>query len=274
MMFWTAVLWMVLGGGVSHAQFRSGEGVVQFLAPSSSGKIQLFWVRGRVVPWGGGTVAVWASSSSGKKAVASAAVKQSAELWKAKWPATGHRLELEVLPGLGAPNRLVAPLTLLFSSFVTGATVDSSFAVTGFVDEEGNLKALANQEVEEVLRAAILAKIGHVALPMGNHADLEDILAAGGYQGLLRMQVFGVTRVPEFRGLGLKEEGTSQSSATLAAFERVRQERFGAGFSTRTLKAVPTRDALREVVILDPTHLSAQLLLAASEGRAPSSLSL
>ncbi|CAN5215655.1 hypothetical protein BH23VER1_BH23VER1_20100 [soil metagenome] len=181
--------------------------------------------------------------------------------------APGYEFMVELPEGLGGSEAGVAAAAsaLLVQAVNTSRPLDRPVMLIAALDmESGELQV--PPDFHDRLLAAREAGAGPVVVPASAWHPVADLLTLGRPELLLDIQLFMAPDLAAAHALG---EG---APAADSAFERY------AALQTRRVEGeISPADALQElraIVASFPDHLSAQVLVARSEGRLPSRLSL
>lgn len=206
------------------------------------------------------------------------------------WP-RGQRIELafadKFVPKDG-PSAAVA-CALLLDSMLGDYSLDPLLAVTGDLNADGSVQPIGG--VSGKIRGATKAKCRRVAVPSKNEAAVGDVLVMEGPEPLVRIEVFGIDTFDAAKALarslpeteiGKAEQLFSNDPAVAPhlaqaglLFDDVRRLLLPGGrYDNNLLRDRAVQAKLREIVKLQPNHLSAKFLLAAAAGTLPLKLSL
>ena len=169
------------------------------------------------------------------------------------------------------PSAAVACALLLESAF-TGAAMDPEFAVTGDMNSDGSVQPIGG--VEAKLRGAENLECDVVAIPAKNAMAISDQVLMDGFEQILEIQVFTISDFEEALGLARqnKREDLQQALQEFETIQNVFRQnpsRFNGFLRHPTMIA-----KLEGILAVAPHHLSAGILLAIAQGRAPDTLSL
>jgi hypothetical protein len=160
-----------------------------------------------------------------------------------------------------------AAVGTLLLSMLQGFEIDPKLAMTGDVTADGRVRPIGG--VVAKIRAATNAGAATVALPADNYDQVADGLVYEGPALLSRIQVIGVGTLDEAAAAARVDRG-AKLAAAVTLFAEVQASLKKSPGELRT-KAV--RDKLTMITGLAPNHVSAQLLLLASQDKQPRKLS-
>jgi hypothetical protein len=183
------------------------------------------------------------------------------------WP-RGQRIELSFADKYSpkdGPSAAVA-CALLLESTLTGKTVSPEFAVTGDMNADGSVQPIGG--VAAKLRGATKGGCTRVAIPAKNTVQAADLALTDGAAPFLGIQVFSVDTFDEAAKLAAGDDPALQ--AVLDTFSAIAKKIKADGAS---LRQPATIEALRQLAVQSPNHLSARYLLAIAENKLPPALS-
>ncbi|MDB6070286.1 MAG: hypothetical protein JWL81_1457 [Verrucomicrobiales bacterium] len=206
------------------------------------------------------------------------------------WP-RGQKIELafadKFVPKDG-PSAAVA-CALLLDSMLGDYELDPGLAITGDLNADGSVQPIGG--VSGKIRGATKAKCRRVAVPAKNESAVGDVLVLEGPEPLVRIEVFSIDTFDSAKALARKLPETEAGKAeqlfssdpavapNLAQagllFDDARRLLLPGGkFDNNLLRDRTVQAKLREILKLQPNHLSAKFLLAAAAGVLPVKLSL
>lgn len=206
------------------------------------------------------------------------------------WP-RGQRIELsfadKFVPKDG-PSAAVA-CALLIDSMLGNWNIDPALAITGDLNADGSVQPVGG--VAGKIRGATKAGCQRVALPLKNEAAMSDILVLEGPEPLARIEVFTIDTFDSAKALArLAPSGEIDQAAQLFSndpqvFPNLAQASLlfqdasrlmlpGGRWSPDSLRNRAVQAKLREVLRLQPNHVSAKWLLTAATGTMPTKLTL
>ncbi|MEM9280664.1 MAG: S16 family serine protease [Verrucomicrobiota bacterium] len=187
---------------------------------------------------------------------------------------TGVRLEISFAERSSikdGPSAAVA-CALLTESILTNTPLNRMFAVTGDMNADGAVQPVGG--IDGKIRGAVRTGCSHMAIPKANQSLISDLLILGGVQSLCRIQVFTITEFDEAWKLALApDQQDAAVSQSLALFNEVKEVLSRPGGQSY-LTNPHVKERLSKILELTPNHLTARLLLLASQGQAPQKLSL
>lgn len=161
---------------------------------------------------------------------------------------------------------------LLLESLINGDKLDENFAVTGRLNVDGSVQPIGG--VTAKVSGATVGGRSTVAVPSANVSSLYDLLLSDGLKPFLGAQVFSLENFEDAFALA-QEERSADLQLAIAEFALV-QELFGFGESTdlARLRNSNVQQKLRKVIEVAPNHLSAKILILATQNQAPKKFSL
>ena len=164
------------------------------------------------------------------------------------------------------------PVLLLLESAMTGQRLDSQFAVTGDLNTDGTVQPIGG--VAAKIRGAVKGDCSIVAIPEKNSRAVYDKALMDGLKSVLEAQIFSLSHFDQAIALARLEREENVKEA-LREFELVQTAyRNSPSNFSRNLRHPKMIQKLVKIIELAPNHLSAEVLLAHAQNRAPSALSL
>ncbi len=206
------------------------------------------------------------------------------------WP-RGQRIELafadKFIPKDG-PSAAVA-CALLLDSMIGNWSIDPTLAITGDLNADGSVQPIGG--VAGKIRGATKAGCLRVALPTKNENAVGDLLVLEGGEPLARIEVFTIDTFDSAKALARQAPTSEIDQATelfsndpqvapnlpqaSLLFKDARRLMLPGGrWDANALRDRNVQAKLREVLRLQPNHVSSKWLLAAAMGTAPVKLSL
>lgn len=184
------------------------------------------------------------------------------------WP-RAQEMQLSFDDKYGAKDgpSAAAACSLLLDSLFTGVKLDPEFAITGDLNADGSIQPIGG--VQAKLRGATRLKCELLGIPAKNAPQATDIALTEGLKPFMDIQVFTLKNFDEALALGRADKAAELSSA-INDFAALIKSAKG---DPRALRTPESGEKLRAVLKRAPEHFSAQVLLLASAGKLPKTLS-
>jgi hypothetical protein len=182
------------------------------------------------------------------------------------WPA-GYRIHLSISGEVSKTDLESGSfaMALALDSLFAGWTPDPKCTVLGAISNEGELGPVPSA-IPRVL-AAVRGGAARVLIPEKMFKYVTDILVSEGPVAFSRTEIFTVTSLQEAPAVASTKQDPQIVRAS-QSFERVAEAlRTGGPDADATLKTPAVKDALREVLTIAPSHMTARLLLGRTTGQ-------
>ena len=189
------------------------------------------------------------------------------------WP-RGQRIELAFVERYSPKDGPSAAVgcALVLDSMFAGWTVDPGFAITGDLNADGSVQPIGG--VAGKLRGAAKGLCTRLAIPLKNEVAVADLLVLEGPAALLKVEVYTVDTFASAQMLAKLPMDFDVAYVSTLFGEVQRAVLPGGVLQAGALTNPPVRERLQQILRMQPNHLSAKLLLAASESTGPKKLSL
>jgi hypothetical protein len=182
------------------------------------------------------------------------------------WP-VGFRIGLNVTGDVSKDDLESGSfaMALALDSMFAGWTPDPKCTVLGALASDGELGPVTSA-IPRVL-AAVRAGAARVVMPEKMFKHVTDILVSEGPTAFAHTQIFTVTSLQEAPAIASVQQDP-QIVRAFHLFEKVEEAlRAGGADADATLKTPAVKDALREVLTVAPSHMTARLLLGRTTGQ-------
>ena len=194
------------------------------------------------------------------------AVKRQLSARHTGWP-VGKNIEISFSEKIAAQDVAATALAagLLLDAMFTGYQIDAQVAVIGGLDDEGDLAPVISAATR--LTAALRSAATRIIIPERNLAQAADLMLADGVAVFATKHVFSVSAFEEVPLLATVEPDEKTVRA-MRSFDEAARLLAAAGTRADAALADPrVKEALRNVLIPAPSHLSARLLLGHGAGQ-------
>lgn len=194
------------------------------------------------------------------------AVKRQLSARHTGWP-LGKNIEISFSEKIAPPDVAATALAagLLLDAMFTGYTIDPDVAVIGGLDEDGDLAAVISAATR--LTAALRSPATRIIIPEKNLAQAADLMLADGVAIFATKHVFSVSAFEEVPPLA-NTRLDDKTVRAMQSFDEAARLLAAAGTRADAALADPrVKEALRNVLIAAPSHLSARLLLGHGAGQ-------
>jgi hypothetical protein len=179
----------------------------------------------------------------------------------------GKRLEFSVEEQVTPDDALSATLAIAVAAdaMIGGWSPDPKFCALGALQPDGQIAAVS-QPIPRIL-AAYRARGERIAVPERMWAQVADLLVAEGVASFSKAHMFTVGSFEEVSGLAMDppSEDIQRACDRFADVQRALQTP-GINADAELLRPA-IKDALREVLMIVPRHLTARLLLGRTTGQ-------
>jgi hypothetical protein len=182
------------------------------------------------------------------------------------WP-KGRRIELSFADPVSAADVPAAGLAvaLTLDAIIEGWRIEPTFSAIGAIREDGEFVPVRHSIPR--LLAAMRSGATRIAVPERMVAQVADMLVSEGVAAFVATQVFTVTSFDEAPGIA-SEPAAQPIARAQQRFAPIQARLQAAGAAAEELlKAPELKDALREVLTISPSHLTARLLLGRTTGQ-------
>jgi len=159
-----------------------------------------------------------------------------------------------------------AAIGTVILSCIQGFNIDPNVAITGDISANGKVRAIGG--VSAKIKGAIASKCTLVAIPAQNIDQLTDAVIYNGPGIISDIQVIGIANLDDAVAT-LRTDRDAKLTEAIALFAQAQKSLK----NSSSLSGKDVRSTLQQVLTLAPQHLSAQLLLAMAQGKAPATLS-
>jgi hypothetical protein len=160
--------------------------------------------------------------------------------------------------------------TIAMQAAIQNVALDPALAVTGDLTVDGSVQPVG--AVVEKLRGAISDKCHLILIPERNAGDAEDLALLDGTAPLWEAQIFSIATIEDAFSLARRDRAEA-TAAAIARFDALRA-RLPAKVTPNFLQSPIVQEELKAVLQSAPNHLSAAILLRASQHQLHKSLSL
>jgi Lon protease (S16) C-terminal proteolytic domain len=152
-------------------------------------------------------------------------------------------------------------------SVIRGFQIDPDLAITGDISANGKVRAIGG--VSAKLHGAIASKCTIAAIPLENEGQLVDAVVYNGLSLVSDIQVIGIGSLDDAIAT-VRIDRDDKLKQAIALFASIQQSiKDKPGF----LKSEDALAQLRQVLDLEPHHLSAKVLLSIAQNKQPKTLS-
>jgi hypothetical protein len=160
-----------------------------------------------------------------------------------------------------------AAIGTLICSVIEGFTIDPNAAITGDIAANGAVHAIGGLSYK--LRSATAAGYAIVAVPTKNYDNLVDAVIYNSTSVVTGVQVIGISNLDDAVAV-MRTDRDEKLTPAIALFAKVQQ---ALKDDPHALQNGAVQSELREILSLEPNHLSAKLLLMVAENKQPPALS-
>jgi len=180
---------------------------------------------------------------------------------------TGKRMEISIegatSPADAASSTLA--IAVAMDAMIAGWVPDEKFHALGSLQPDGQIAAVS-QPIPRLL-AAYRAGGKRIAVPDRMWAQVADLLVAEGPAAFSKAEMFTVGNFEELPAIATDPPNADIQRASVR-FSEVQRALQAPGVDTEAaLISGPVKEALREVLVIAPRHLTARLLLGRTTGQ-------